>query len=131
VVETTVNRVVEPRSIKEGDFMKKIFSLLITLSFICSSISYALPGDLNPSMSMPDQKIESVVPEVLGLVQWIGYAVAIGMLVFIGIKYVMSAADEKASLKKGSINYLIGAIVVFAASTVMGWIKTFVETNVS
>lgn len=111
--------------------MKKIFSLLITLSLICSSISYALPPDLNPSMSMPDSKIESIVPEILGLVRWIGYAVAIGMLIYIGIKYVMSAADEKANLKRASINYLIGAIVVFAASTVMGWIKTFVEKNIS
>lgn len=111
--------------------MKKIISLLMTLSLICSSIAYALPPDLNPSMSAPGEKIESIVPDILGMVQWIGYAVAIGMLVYIGIKYVMSAADEKANLKRASINYLIGAIVVFAASTVMGWIKTFVESYVS
>lgn len=111
--------------------MKKLISLLMTFLGLLASVTYALPPNLNPSRQMPDSKISSAVPEILGLVRWIGYAVAIGMLVYLGIKYVMAAADEKANLKKGSINFLIGAIIIFAASTVMGWIKAFVESNIS
>lgn len=55
-----------------------------------------------------------------GYVQWFGYAIAVGMLLYIGIKYMMASANEKADLKKGSISYVIGAIIVVAASTLFG-----------
>ena len=32
----------------------------------------------------------------------------------------MASANEKADLKKGSINYVIGAVLVAAASTIVG-----------
>ena len=54
--------------------------------------------------------------------QWIGYAIAIGMLVFVGIKYVMASANEKADLKNSLIKYVIGAVLIAGAVTIAGWI---------
>ena len=65
------------------------------------------------------------VQKVLGAIQWIGYAFAIGMLIYIGIKYTMSAANEKADLKKGLINFIIGAVIIAGASTICGWLASF------
>lgn len=59
---------------------------------------------------------------IIGAMQWIGYAIAIGMLVFIGIKYVMASANEKADLKNSLIKYVIGAILIAGAVTIGGWI---------
>lgn len=62
---------------------------------------------------------------ILGFIQFIGYAVAIGMLIYIGIKYTMSAADERATLKGALVKYVIGAILIVAASSVVGMIYNF------
>ena len=44
---------------------------------------------------------------ILGNIQWIGYAIAIGMLIYIGIKYTMASASEKADLKGYMIKFVI------------------------
>lgn len=59
---------------------------------------------------------------IIGAMKWIGYAIAIGMLVFIGIKYVMASANEKADLKNSLIKYVIGAILIASAVTIGGWV---------
>ena len=59
---------------------------------------------------------------ILGAMQWIGYAVAVGMLVYVGIKYIMASADEKANLKNSLIRYVIGAVLIAGASTIAGWV---------
>ena len=43
---------------------------------------------------------------------WIGYACAIGMVVFIGIKYIIASADEKASLKGMLVKVIIGSLII-------------------
>lgn len=109
--------------------MKKFVSIMLTLAMMATMASGVLANSISINTgvsSLPTQ----TAGNILGLIQWIGYAIAIGMLIYIGIKYVMSAANEKADLKKGLINYLIGAIIIFAASTIVGWVKGFVSSNV-
>jgi len=62
------------------------------------------------------------VKNLLTTVQWIGYAIAVGWLMYLGIKYIMASADEKANLKNGMIKYVIGAILIVGAATIFGWI---------
>ena len=106
--------------------MKKIVSVLLTLAMLATMLStvFALPGDL----ASVDPKLEQgsgAVSKILGAIQWIGYAFAIGMLIYIGIKYTMSAANEKADLKKGLINFVIGAVIIAGAATICGWLAEF------
>lgn len=106
--------------------MKKVVSILLTLAMMASMMSIALASTTMPSIT-PTTMAEGAVSKILGLLQWIGYAFAIGMLIFIGIKYTMSAANEKADLKKGLINYVIGAILIAGAATICGWLADFGE----
>lgn len=98
--------------------MKKFISLLMTVAMVLgiSSISLAT-FDVTPTGGTGMQDIGK---KVLGYVQWFGYAIAVGMLLYIGIKYMMASANEKADLKKGSISYVIGAVIVATASTLFG-----------
>ena len=108
--------------------MKKICSMLLTLSMLISCVNVALASGNPVGEISPDIKVSaagSAISSVLGVIQWIGYAFAIGMLIYIGIKYMMSAANEKADLKKGLINYVIGAILVAATATIAGWVINF------
>ena len=101
--------------------LKKIVSVLLTISMLITM------GTLVFASSMPEPKIgdtnnpfSNMGNTVLGFIQWFGYVVAVGMLIYIGIKYMMSSANEKADLKKGSVNYVIGAVLVAAAATIAG-----------
>ncbi len=98
--------------------MKKVMSLVLTFALLMSMTAtvFAVPTPKQPT----NTGLTNVAGNALGFVQWFGYALAVGMLLYIGIKYMMASANEKADLKKGSINYVIGAILVAAASAIVG-----------
>ena len=104
--------------------MKKIINILLVFGIILgtTNIAYALPSGLTDVEAKAPGDSAGAVVSVLGVIQWVGYAFALGMLIYIGIKYVMAAANEKADLKKGAINYVIGAIVIAGAVTICDWI---------
>ena len=79
--------------------MKKIVSVLLTLAMLATmaSVAFAVPVSIG---AVTLEHGGTAVSKILGAIQWIGYAFAIGMLIYIGIKYTMSAANEKADLKK-------------------------------
>lgn len=51
----------------------------------------------------------------LGALEVIGTGVAIVMLIYIAIKYMLVAPEGKAEYKKTAIAYAIGAVILFAA----------------
>lgn len=109
--------------------MKKVVSVLLTLAMIATMMSAVFASNIpDPNTKPPSPEMNTAVSNILGAIQWIGYVFAVGMLLYIGIKYMMSAANEKADLKKGAINYVIGAVVVVAASTIFGWFASFGES---
>ena len=69
----------------------------------------------------------TIVNKILGFVQWIGSALAVIMLVIIGIKYMVGSAEEKAEYKKTLVPYVAGAILIFAASNIAGWVYNAVK----
>lgn len=62
---------------------------------------------------------------ILSIVQIIGVAVAVIMLIVLAIKYIAASPDDKAEIKKHAFVYVVGAIILFAASALVGWIKSF------
>ena len=117
--------------------MKRFISIMLTLSMLASmalpvfasntttTTKDSLPsglGNINATIVGGADKIGT---NILQAVKWIGYAFAVGMLIYVGIKYMMSSANEKADVKKGLINYVIGAVLVAGASTILGFIIGF------
>lgn len=103
--------------------MKKVVSVLLTISMLISfgTMVFANGSIGGVTISTPsNNELAGIGNNVLGYVQWFGYTIAVGMLLYIGIKYMMSSANEKADLKKGSVNYVIGAVIVAAAATIVG-----------
>ena len=76
-------------------------------------------------------KFNSVLNTVLGLAQVIGVAVAIIMLIVLAIKYISSAPNDKAEIKKHAVMYIVGAIVLFGASGLLQIIKNFANETVN
>lgn len=75
-------------------------------------------------------KISNIAGQILYIVRMIGMAVAVVMLTVLGIKYVAASPNEKADYKKGMTIYVIGAVLLFGASMLLGVIQNFV-TKVS
>lgn len=61
---------------------------------------------------------------IVGIFQVIGIVVAVVVLLVLGIKYMMGSAEEKAEYKKTMIPYLVGALLIFAASTIVNVVYT-------
>lgn len=65
---------------------------------------------------------ENAVKRIWGTVLLILQILAVAAVVVTGIRYMFASADAKADIKKQSIGLVVGAILVFAASTVIGFV---------
>ena len=69
--------------------------------------------------------INRIVGSVLTIVQVVGCGVAVIMLIVLAIKYISAAPGDKADIKKHAVVYVVGAVVLFAASGILQIVKNF------
>lgn len=105
---------------------KLIVALLIILSIVMISVSSFAEG-LTPGSfgtgtidSSQTSIIQSMGGQIIGVVRTVGVLVAVVILLILGIKYMVGSAEEKADYKKSMIPYIVGAVLIFAASTIAG-----------
>ena len=100
--------------IKSFLIMIMIFSLLLT------TVSMAEGGlGITGSEIKKPEAAATVVSTAVGLLKWVGGAMAIIMLMFAGIKYMTAGADEKAAVKESLLPLVIGAILIFGAVSIV------------
>lgn len=63
---------------------------------------------------------DDMIKHILGYIQVIGSIISVAALIIIGIRYMFSSVEEQAKLKDVLIYYIIGAILVFATSNILG-----------
>ena len=68
---------------------------------------------------------QNVIGALITMVRIIGTGVAIIMLIVLAIKYISAAPSDKAEIKKHAVVYVVGAVVLFAASGILGIIQQF------
>ena len=73
---------------------------------------------------------QNIIGAIITIVQIIGTGVAIIMLIVLAIKYISAAPGDKAEIKKHAVVYVVGAIVLFAATGILGIVKNF-ASNIS
>ena len=61
-----------------------------------------------------------MIRAVLGIMQVIGSLASVIALIVIGFRYMFSSLQEKAEMKGVLIYYIIGAVLVFATSNILG-----------
>ena len=67
----------------------------------------------------------NVMGTIVGIARVVGTGVAIIMLTVLAMKYMMSAPGERAEIKKHAIPYVIGAVILFASTGILGIIADF------
>ena len=105
--------------------MKKVISVVLVITIVLSlSTCFAIDPSKFKDVSTPDD-FNSASGAIIGALQVVATVVAIAMLLFVGIKFMMAAPGEKANLKGALIPYIVGAILIFAAIPLLSMIKNF------
>ena len=110
--------------------MKKYITLIIViliLSLIASSFIYKTSAVGLGTLGEPEDYIKEEEDSrgainIADVIVWgartIGEAVAVVMLLALGIKYILGSVEEKAEYKQSMYPYIIGAILIFAGAAV-------------
>lgn len=95
-----------------------IFAMVFTL--FESNAAGVNPTSLTGSTTLSTSSITNLGNQAITIVSTIGSVAAVIVLVVLGLKYMMGSTEEKAEYKKTLMPYVIGAVLVFAASAVAG-----------
>lgn len=110
--------------------MTKIVVALFAIATVLAAVNVVFGISIPTAQSGGVSSINNTVGNVLGIVTFICYAAAVIMLMMLGIKYVTSSPEGKAEVKKSAVIYVIGAVLVFAAGTVLTVIQNMATTTV-
>lgn len=110
----------------------KILTVMATLLLIISMgasvvCATSIGGVKIEPNSSNTNEITGVGNKIMGILQVVGILAAVIILMVLGIKYMMGSAEEKAEYKKTMMPYIIGAILIFAATTIANAIYNFVS----
>ncbi len=122
-----------------------IIFMMIMLVVTMSSCYFVNAGagddvkDKFPGMDMSDidskandagTKIQTTFGIVLEVVRVACVGIALVLLTVVGAKYMLASPNERADIKQSLIVYVIGAVVMFGASSIVGIVRDFTEANV-
>lgn len=106
----------------------KILSIvLIALAIVCTVSNICLATDIESKIKQISQGNQNANPQqvvnlgstIVTIMQTVGIVVAVVVLLVIGIKYMIGSAEEKAEYKKTMIPYIVGAVLIFASTTIV------------
>lgn len=118
--------------------MKKIIIVLIMCCLAFNFISvYAAPaqGVFNDNSSKLEMgnnvggsnTLNRSVNAVWQFIKTLIQVLALGTIIFAGIRYMLASADQKADIKKSMIWLVIGAVITFCSTTVIQYIVVVVN----
>ena len=104
-----------------------LFSLISGTSFATVYDQITMNGSMNAGGKSAAGSVKTITSSVLTAVRYAGSGIALIMLTMIFIKYILSAASERAEIKKNLIPFTVGAVVLFAASNLVGILQTVAD----
>ena len=107
-----------------------VIALIVMMLMVFASpvMADGISGQISDNVNydvINDTKAGNIAGTVLGAIKWIGVAIAIGMLMFLGIKYITSSPEGKADLKKQLGVYVLGFVLLVGATVIVGILETW------
>lgn len=109
-------------------FLRVLPVLIVLMVVFTTNVFAAGFGNFNSNMDVKADTSGNTVKSigaVWGIILTVLQVAAIAAVVFAGVRYMFASADSKADIKKQMIWLVIGAILVFGASTVIQLITNF------
>lgn len=110
-------------------FSNLFINITSRASFSSVDVNFVTDGAKDSSGTA--KSVNSIVGSVLTVCQVAGSGIAVIMLIVLAIKYLTSAPADKADIKKSAMIYIVGAVILFSASGILGIIRRFATTNIS
>lgn len=117
--------------------IKVISTLLLAIMLVTSIAGTVLAVDpntvlngLNGNGNVQTNDLTKVGNNIVTIIQVVGIVISVIVLLVIGIKYMMGSASEKAEYKKTMIPYIVGAVLIFAGTSLVRVIYSL-STSVS
>lgn len=113
--------------------MKKISVILVVLLFVvvaCNAVMAKdfLPTDPGYNQGSVPGAMANKVQDVWATVKIIIRLLAVGCVIFAGLRYMFAAGDQKADIKQGLVYLTIGAVLVFGATLIIDLVKGTAES---
>ena len=74
---------------------------------------------------------KSIMGTIINVIRIVGTGVSAIMLTYVAIKYMSAAPSEKAEFKKSATAFIVGAVVLFAATNLLKILADFAVENIS
>ena len=102
--------------------MKKVIKIII-IAIMCilifENFIYAINTNITLGGTNMIDPMKDKISSILGILQVLGSVISVIALVIIGIRYMLSSVEEKADMKGVLIYYVVGAVLIFATTTVL------------
>ena len=112
----------------------KIVAIILVAIMLLSTTAFATgvtldfdqaAGKITGGDTSASDSVGKMASSILSVVQVVGMAVAVIMLIVLAIKYISAAPSDKAEIKKHAVVYVVGAVVLFGASGILQIVKNF------
>ena len=109
---------------KQVKILMTILMVVITLTTLID-VAFASEASLIQSIgqggtSVETQGLQNFVKAIGSLVRILGVRVSEVVLLVLGIKYMVGSAEVIAEYKKTMVPYIVGAVLIFASTTLVG-----------
>lgn len=117
--------------------IKKLIIITVQVLFLIGTVSnniYAAGSAGNSGMysiyNHMNNPFTDTISMVIGVIQAVGMATAVITLTIIGIKYILTSPEGKAEVKKQMYPYLVGCVLLFAGSWLVGVIANVANDKI-
>ena len=119
--------------------MKKLIIAITTvllIGIVISCITFETQAVGLEALDNPDgykqnvgdnSQIVNIGNIIVSIVRTLGAAVSVVMLMIVGIKYITGSVEEKAEYKQTMWPYIVGALLIFAGTTITSIIYEMFE----
>lgn len=124
---------------KTKKVMKIVVALLVAIMLVAaftvpstamSQVDLGQFDNATEDTSNASNAVTNVIGAIISIARIVGAGVAIIMLIVLAIQYIAASPEGKAEVKKNSTIYIVGAVILFTASAILGIIQNFAEDNI-
>jgi len=111
-------------------YLKVMLVLVVALSVLCTmALAAGNPFEINGTATNDavTTTVNNLGATVIGIVQAVGYVVAVVMVLVLGIQWLIGTPAKKQELKGKMWNVIIGAILIVGGVTILGLVSKFAE----
>lgn len=111
---------------KNKNILKIILLIVISILviFVFSNQSFGIDTTYYKPSSLDNpgdaETIKDIGNTIIGFLQVLGSILSVVVLVVLGIKYMVGSVEDKAEYKKHMMPYIVGAVMVFAITNILG-----------